>query len=189
MKYVNQRVLRYPLPDNPAPVGDTCYQVFVPDDSQHRQLFVSALRTLARWDSYDRDPAHTGAVVAARWRDALELLNFDPCAGDCDDEDTYSDDLQGLMDGVMSMSQTGGMIKAIGYAIDAAGAFIVNTALPVIGLTLLAVGAAYVVSIVIGSVAVGSVAIAAGETVEIILGTGAAASNIVEFVATVALAA
>lgn len=88
----------------------------------------------------------------------------------------------------MSMSQSGGLVKAIGYVIEEAGEFIVNTALPLIGLTLLAVGAAYAVSIIIGGVTIGSVVVGAAETVELIVSTGAAA-NIVEFTMIAALAA
>lgn len=189
MRYVNQRVLQYPLPANPSPAGVVCYQVFIPDDDEHRQLFVTALRTLARWDSYARDAAKTAAASAATWRNALELLDFNPCEDGCEDEDTLADDLLALADGVLSMTQTGGIIKAIGYAIEQAGEFIFGTALPVIGLTFLAIGAAYVVTLLLGGVAIGTVAVAAGETVEILLTTGAAASNIVEFAAVVALAA
>lgn len=189
MKYVNQRVLQYPLPDNPSPAGLACYQVIIPDDDQHRQLFVSALRTLARWDSYARDAARTGAVAAQTWRNALEYLDFEECSDGCEDEDTVADDLADLADGILSMTQAGGIIKAIGYAIEQAGEFIFNTALPVIGLTFLAIGAAYVITLVVGAITVGTVAVAAGETVEILLTTGAAASNIIEFVATVAIAA
>lgn len=189
MKRVNQRVLCYPLPDNPAPQSVACYSVYVPDDDQHRQLFMSALRTLARWDSYQRDEERRGAATAATWRNVLDDFDFDPCGGGDEDEDTLADDFESLADGVMSMSQAGGVVKAIGYAIAAAGEFIVNTALPVVAVTLLAIGAAYVVSLVVGGLAIGSVAVAAGETVEVIFATGATASNVVEFVATMALAA
>ncbi len=190
MKFHPQRVLQYPLPTNLSPQDLACYSVLIPDDDEHRQLFVSAVRTLARWDSYERDANHGGAVAAATWRDALEYLDFTPCE-ECEEEeeDTYADELGLLADGILSMSQTGGLIKAVGYVMETAGEFIVNTVLPVVGLTLLAIGAAYVVSIVIGGLTIGAVAVAAGEAVEILVTTGAAASNIVEFTAIIALAA
>ena len=56
-------------------------------------------------------------------------------------------------------------------------------------MTLLAIGAAYVVSVVIGGLTIGTVAVAAGEVVELVVATGASASNFVEFAAVAALAA
>lgn len=189
MKYENARAIKYPPPANPSPPGVACYSVYIPDDDEHRQLFVSALRSLARWDSYARDAAHTGALAAQTWRNALDLLDFEPCGNDCDEEDTLADELGALADGVMSMSQSGGIITALGYAIEAAGEFIWETVLPVVGVTLLAVGAAYVVTLIAGGLTVGSVLIAAGETVELVVSTGAAVSNVIEFTTLVALAA
>lgn len=190
MKYNNQRVLRYPLPANPAPENLRCYSVYIPDDDQHRQLFVSALRTLARWDSYDRDHAHTGCIAAATWRHALDVFEFEPCGkSDNEEEDTFADDLLALADAAVVNNQSGGVVRALGYAIDQAGQVIAETILPLVGVTLLALGAAYVVSIVIGGLTIGTVAVAAGEVVELVVATGASASNIVEFAAVAALAA
>lgn len=188
MKRDQHRKYQYPIPSNPAPDGLKCYQILIPDDDEHRRLFTSAVRSLARWDSYNRDDMHTGRIAAATWRNALDYLNFDECGGGEEEEDTYADEYEALADGVMSMSQSGGLVKAIGYVIEEAGEFIVNTALPLIGLTLLAVGAAYAVSIIIGGVTIGSVVVGAAETVELIVSTGAAA-NIVEFTMIAALAA
>lgn len=185
-----RRRLIYPLPANPAPEGFACYNVYIPDDDEHRQLFLSAVRTLARWNSYERDRDRTAAVAAATWREALDMFDFESCGGDDDDEeDTYADELLALADAMVVNQQSGGLVKALGYAIDEVGQVIAETVLPVIGLTLLAIGAAYVVSVVIGGLTIGTVAVAAGEVVELVVATGASASNIVEFAAVAALAA
>ena len=118
------------------------------------------------------------------------MFDFESCGGgDDEDEDTFADELAALADAVVVNQQSGGLVKALGYAIDTAGQVIAETVLPLIGLTLLAIGAAYVVSIVIGGLTVGTVAVAAGEVVELVVATGASASNIVEFAAVAALAA
>jgi len=72
-----------PIPDDLEPVLDTCYEFQVPLDAQWLGMFWGALDQLGRWNSYERDVAHTALQVAERWRDIIALAREVTCPLPC----------------------------------------------------------------------------------------------------------
>lgn len=104
-----------------------------------------------------------------------------PSEGDDEDEDIFQDTWDALADGVLANELFGSVGMPLGVRIPAEGSITAETALPLIGITLIGLGVAAVVSIVLGGVTLPAVAVAAGEVVEIIVATGASSSNIIPF--------
>ncbi len=59
---------RYIIPDEINPVGDCCICVPVPNSPEYIAQFMGAIWRLSLQTHYERDDAHSGAVVAAKWR-------------------------------------------------------------------------------------------------------------------------
>lgn len=60
---------KWHIPPYPPPEGVRCINVAVPDDPQWIALFYGAIYRLSQQIWYDRDEAHTAALVAAVWQD------------------------------------------------------------------------------------------------------------------------
>lgn len=74
---------RYIIPDEVNPSGICCICVPVPDDVQWRAQFMGALYRMSKQTHYERDAAHSGRVVAAKWREVwAEVQDMGRC---CDD--------------------------------------------------------------------------------------------------------
>ncbi len=74
---------RYKIPADLAPVGVCCVCVPVPDDVEYKAQFLGALWRMSLQTHYRRDAAHSGAVVAAIWRDVWTEVTADmSCCGD-----------------------------------------------------------------------------------------------------------
>jgi len=65
---------RYVIPDELDPEGVCCVSVPVPDNPQWRAMFLGALWRLSLQTHYERDAAHNGKVIAARWRNVYEQV-------------------------------------------------------------------------------------------------------------------
>ena len=59
---------RYVIPDPIDPVGDCCICVPVPDSPEYIAQFMGAIWRLGIQSHYERDDAHSGKVVAEKWR-------------------------------------------------------------------------------------------------------------------------
>lgn len=70
-----------PIPTNLTPPTNVCYQFEIPDDSQWKGMFWGALYMLTVWGSYDRDDAHTGAVMADAWKAIVNAARASTCGG------------------------------------------------------------------------------------------------------------
>lgn len=68
-----------PLPTEPHPDAFTCVRIAIPNDSEWKAMFWGALDQLTRWNSYDRDEAHTGKDVANQWLAAVETARERAC--------------------------------------------------------------------------------------------------------------
>ncbi len=183
---------KYLIPDPIEGYDPFCVKLTLPDNLEYRAAVRGQLTALGKWFTWEETPNDSGRLAAEYMRQFIHLAEWDvPCEAEdeCDEDDTWADELAALADGVIGGTMVGGAIRAIGYAIDDIGELIVETALPLIGITLLGLGAAYVVTLLLGGVTIGTVAVAAGETVEVLVQTGATVSNIIEFAAQVALAA
>ncbi len=60
---------RYVIPDDTNPSGICCICVPVPDDRQWLAQFYGAIWRLSLQTHYERDAAHSGKIVAAKWRE------------------------------------------------------------------------------------------------------------------------
>lgn len=84
--------MKLELPTPADPPDDLCYIVRVPNSLLHVAAFMGAIYDLSLWWNWERDDAHTGAIVARRWRKswyALKRVECEPVlAGppDCEDE-------------------------------------------------------------------------------------------------------
>lgn len=65
---------RLPIPDETIPEDSWCFRVHVPASKAHVQLFVGALEKLAFWNTWERDSAHNGLLLAARWKQVIDEL-------------------------------------------------------------------------------------------------------------------
>jgi len=125
--------------------------------------------------------------------DILEALAYmdnptdAPCypPNECD-EDTLADDLFGFVDDIISEFREGGIVRAIGYAIDELGRIVIETAVKVIEITVIGLAVAGVLSIIIGGVTVATVAVPAGSIITPIFDTGSTAIKTIEFLLEVA---
>lgn len=125
--------------------------------------------------------------------DILEALAFldepqtAPCypPSDCD-EDTQADSFTEFVDGILTNIRTGGISKAIGYVIEEYGEVIFETALKIVGVTVVGYLTGGLVNILVGGTNVGQVIIGASETVEILLELPDAPSNIIQLIYEVA---
>lgn len=129
------------------------------------------------------------AETMAPLYDALNNLDAPACLPDSCEDDIWADAVEALADGVLVNTLEGGAMQALGYEIEAEGTIEAATALPLIALSFLALGAAYVVSIALGGLPLGAVTVAAGEAAEIILFTGASEAAPAVITAIAALAA
>lgn len=183
---------KYLIPDTIEGYDEFCVLLTLPDNLEYRAAVRGQLTALGKWFVWEQTTDDKGRQAAEYIRQFIHRAQWDvPCEqeNDCDEDDTWADELAALADGIIGNTFSGGAQRAIGYAIDEAGSIIVDTVLPLIGITLVGIGAAYVVTLVLGGLTIGTVAVAAAETVEVLIATGASASNIVEFAAIAALAA
>lgn len=56
-----------PTPSDLNPPDTVCLQIEIPNDRQWIAAFYDAVEQLSYWYAWDRDDAHTGREVAARW--------------------------------------------------------------------------------------------------------------------------
>lgn len=171
-------------PQNEMPDGLFLVPLCTTREKLHRIL--SSLKTY-EYLSDDRDTAN--------FIDMLESLAYldnpqdAPCypQSACD-EDTYSDDLFGFIDEVISSFQEGGAIKAVGYVIDQLGRIVIETALKIATVTAIGTIAGGIISVLIGGVLTDTITIGAGEVLDIVIDLTAyqTPTNIIEFVYEVA---
>lgn len=75
----------FPLPETPDPGVYRSLCIRIPDEPAHRQAFLGALLNLAKWYSWGRDDAHTGAAAAAVWQQIYYEASAALAAGEgCD---------------------------------------------------------------------------------------------------------
>jgi hypothetical protein len=70
----------YPLPDNLNPHLTLCVQLTIPNDKQYYQQLWSLINVATIWMAWDRDNAHSGAVVADTWKKIIKTLQV--CQGE-----------------------------------------------------------------------------------------------------------
>jgi hypothetical protein len=61
----------FPTPDPPAPTKMRCVSVWIPDSMDHLAAFAGALALLGKWNSWQKDDAHTAAAAALAWQQCL----------------------------------------------------------------------------------------------------------------------
>lgn len=71
----NNQGATYAIPDPPDPPLTVCVQLQIPAQAIYFQLLWAQLNQLSYWFAWDRDPAHTGAVVAKTWADIRDSLH------------------------------------------------------------------------------------------------------------------
>jgi len=169
-------------PQTLAPEGTFLVPLCTTRERLHRML--SALKTYELL-SDDRD---TDNII-----DMLEALAYldDPTTAPCYpasncDEDTLGDSLLQFVDDIVSEFREGGIVRAIGYAIDELGRIVVETAIKVIEITVIGLAVAGTLSIIIGGVTVATVAVPAGAIITPIFDTGSTAVKVIEFLLEVA---
>lgn len=104
--------------------------------------------------------------------DILEALAFldnpqdAPCFPPCEEqEDTLTDTLAELADGIVTTFQEGGIVKALGYLIEQTGEIIIDVAGKIAEFTVIGLGVAGVITILIGATTYLTIPVAVGETV------------------------
>lgn len=163
----------------PLPEGDFLLPVCVNQQSLRRLLSAALLGGDLLY------PSGRGEAVALPLLQACEYVD-DPVSAACfplvcDDEDTYSDDYDSFLDGIIDNLMEGGVIRAIGYLITESGRVVVETGLRVIALTFIGVAVGAVISILVpGSVPLVA-SVAAGSVVELVVDTGIP-SNVIKLV-------
>lgn len=186
-------MIKYLLPAVIDGHDEICVKLILPDNLEYRSAVRGQLAALGKWVLWQETNDDRAVQASEYLRQFIDRASWDiSCENEdpeCDEDDVWQDDIMSLADGIISNSFAGGVQRAIGYAIDDVGHIITETVLPLIGITLVAIGVAYVATIVLAGVTIGTVAVAAAETVELVIATGASATNIVEFAAYVALAA
>lgn len=76
----------YKLPEDWYPVDTICVQIEIPDNLEWIFAFKGQLQELGKYWTFEKDDTKTGAaIVADRWRQALDTLVYD-CTGKCTDE-------------------------------------------------------------------------------------------------------
>jgi hypothetical protein len=75
----------YIIPAEPEPESDVCIRVYVPDDPLYVAAFWGCYEYLTAWLAWERDEAHTGKIVAARWKAAFQKARdiWDCSDGSC----------------------------------------------------------------------------------------------------------
>lgn len=169
--------------DTPMPEGIFPLILCVTADQVTRLLSAASLGAVLLYES--------DAETMAPLYDALNNQAAPLCGpeGDSCEDDIWADAVAALADGVLVNTLEGGTMQALGYEIEEEGELEAQTVLPLVALSFVALGAAYVVALALGGIALGSVAIAAGEAAEIIIFTGASESAPAIITAIAALAA
>lgn len=63
----------FPTPDPPAPAKMRCVSVYIPDSMDHLAAFAGAIALLGKWNSWQKDEAHTARLAAVAWQQCLML--------------------------------------------------------------------------------------------------------------------
>jgi len=72
-----------PIPSNLTPDIYTCFEIGLPLDAEWMAMFWGALDQLTRWNSYDRDVAHSAETLAATWKDIITAGRASDCPSPC----------------------------------------------------------------------------------------------------------
>lgn len=72
-----------PIPADTDPPNRRCVSVQIPDDAEYSGMFWGALDELTRWNSYQRDDAHSGVLVADVWKQVISDARANECAAPC----------------------------------------------------------------------------------------------------------
>jgi len=72
----------YIIPVEPEPENDVCIRVYVPDDPLYIAAFWGCYEYLTAWLAWERDEAHTGKIVANRWKAAYQKAREQWLCGD-----------------------------------------------------------------------------------------------------------
>ncbi len=70
---------RYKIPDELDPSGICCISVPVPNDREWIAQFNGAVYRMSIQSHYERDAAHSGTIVAARWREVWRAIQVGCC--------------------------------------------------------------------------------------------------------------
>ena len=152
-----------------------------------RDRVLKILNALKRDETLSRDRDFTAMYTVLEALAFVDNPQDAPCYPECQDsEDTLADDILNFIDGIIQNFQEGGIVKAIGYAIDTLGRVIIETAVRVVSTTVIGLAVAGIVYIVIGGVTVGTVAVGANEVIDIVFDTGTSSTKIIEFIYEVA---
>lgn len=167
-----------------------CVKMKIPDSFEYRTAFTGHVFQLGRWHVWEKDwknPEDRRATIAGSyWKDLLhEHFQIVECEEDEDeDEDILDDILAALADGILTNQVSGGIVRAIGYALGVDAQVVAETALNIVGITLIGGTISGAVGLAVGGASVGTVEVAAGEIVELMIETGAssAAPKIIELI-------
>lgn len=152
-----------------------------------RDRVVKLLNALKRDETLSRDRDFTAMYTVLEALAFVDNPQDAPCYPESDEtEDTIADQIADFIDGIIQNFQEGGIVKAIGYAIDTLGRIIIETAVRVVSTTVIGLAVAGIVYIVVGGITVGTVAVGANEVIDIVFDTGTSATKIIEFVYEVA---
>jgi len=169
-------------PQDEAPTG-----VFLLPVCTTRERLLKILNAIKTYEVLSNDRDFNAQI------DILEALAYmqDPESAPCFpvsncDEDTLADSLLQFVDDIISEFREGGIVKAIGYAIDELGRIVVETAIKVIEITVIGLAVAGTLSIIIGGATVATIAVPAGAIITPIFDTGSTAVKVIEFLLEVA---
>ncbi len=73
---------RYKIPADLDPVGTCCISIAVPDDPEWQAQFFGAIYRMSIQSHYERDSAHSGTIVASRWREIWSEAQSMGCCTD-----------------------------------------------------------------------------------------------------------
>lgn len=65
--------------DRPIVEGTRCVQVRIPDDDSYMAVLAGLVAIGNQWFNWERDNAHTGALLAQQWRNAYLETEWDAC--------------------------------------------------------------------------------------------------------------
>lgn len=161
-------------PAPPEGYSTKAFTVCLPDTVNERAFFLGALTQLTKWTEYQRTHDQSAKAYADFWKAILEPAIRDfhddqtPECLDCSEqEDTKADDLFSFIDGVVSSFQEGGIVKALGYAVDNLGEVIINTAVRIVSFTVIGYLTAGLFDIFVGGILQATIAIPEGKIIQV----------------------
>lgn len=161
-------------PTPPEGYGVKAFTFCLPDTVNERAFFLGALTELTKWTYYQRTADKSAKAYAEFWRNLLEPAISDfhkgidaPCLECQDNEDTKADNIFDFVDGILTTLQQGGIVEALGYAINNLGEVIINTAVRIVSFTVIGYLTAGIFNLFIDGVLVHSQVIPEGKIIQV----------------------